>query len=302
MIRLRAAALAILFGAPAALAETASIRQLGFGMLIVNDSFADMRDRWQSASVATSRVYGRGWDGALPGQAGEIIEVRFGVQIVTPANLAAPGVDRPYGTALSLGLHTHLAHRGWETALGGDLVMTGPQTGLDEVQDNLHRAFGLVGPSAAMRATQIADGLHPTLVVETGREVSFGRARLRPFVEGRAGAETLLRGGVDLMFGQGAGDLMARDPVTGHRYRAVGGDGTGLGFVLGGDIAHVSDSVFFPGTSLVTMEDSRTRLRAGLGWQGETAGGFYGLTWLSPEWKGQPEGQLVGALRVNFRF
>ena len=305
MIRASAAALACILTATTAttaVAEPQPVRQLGFGMLIVNDSFGDQRDRWQSASVATSRVYGRTWDGALPDRPGAVVEVRFGAQIATPANLAAPGLDRLYGTALSLGLHTHYAAGNWQVALGGDLVMTGPQTGLDDLQDNLHQALGLVGPSAAMRAAQVANGVHPTLVVEMGRDFAFGSLRLRPFVEGRAGAETLLRGGVDLMFGQGGGDLMARDPVTGHRYRAVGGGGTGMGFVLGADVAQVDDSVFFPALSPVAMEDSRTRLRAGLTWQGETAGGFYGLTWLSPEWTGQPEGQLVGALRVNFRF
>lgn len=282
------------------------VRQLGFGMLIVNDSFGDTRDRWQSASVATSRVYGHAWTGQLPDRPGALVEVRFGGQIISPANLAKPGLDRLYAGALSLGAHTHYARQGWDIALGGDLVMTGPQTGLDEVQDNLHRALGLVGPDAATRAAQVADGLHPTLVVEMGRQFTLGAARLRPFVEGRAGAETLLRGGVDLMFGRAGGmaadDLMARDPVSGHRYRAVGGDSTGTGFVLGADIAHVSSSVFFPASSPVAMEDSRSRLRAGIGWQGDTAGGFYGLTWLSPEWQGQPEGQLVGAIRLNFRF
>lgn len=297
--------LAVMLSAAAVRADEAPIRQLGFGLLVVNDSFGDMRDRWQSASVATSRVYGRGWDGALPERPGAVVEVRFGTQIIHPANLAKPGLDRLYAGAVSLGLHTHFALQGWDMAMGGDLVMTGPQTGLDDLQSDLHDALGLVGPSAAMRAAQVGDGLHPTLVLEAGREISMAGGRLRPFVEARAGAETLLRGGVDLMFGPSVtrgGDLMVRDPVTGLRYRAVTAGATGLGVMLGADVAHVADSVFFPASSPVAMETTRARLRAGLGWQGERMGAFYGLTWLSPEWRDQPGGQVVGAWRVNFRF
>ncbi len=302
MIRPFAASLALILSATGGAADEKPIRQLGFGMLVVNDSFGDRRDRWQTASVATSRVYGRDWQGALPDRPGAVVEVRFGAQIIAPANLTSPGIDRLYATALSLGAHTHYRSGGWDVTLGGDLVLTGPQTGLDEVQDNLHQAFGLVGPSAATRANQVGNAVHPTLVVEMGREISFGTARLRSFVEGRAGAETLLRGGVDLMFGQGVGDLMARDPVTGHRYRAISGGGTGMGFVLGADIAHVADSAFFPARSPVALDDARGRVRAGVSWQGDRAGGFYGLTWLTPEAQRQSEGQLVGAIRVNFRF
>jgi hypothetical protein len=46
----------------------------------------------------------------------------------------------------------------------------------------------------------------------------------------------------------------------------------------------------------------RERLRAGVGWRGERLDAFYGLTYLSPEFEGQDEGQVLGSAHVNFRF
>ena len=52
----------------------------------------------------------------------------------------------------------------------------------------------------------------------------------------------------------------------------------------------------------VTLTDLRTRLRAGLHWQGKKHHLFYGVTYLSEEFEMQYEGQVVGAIRLDFRF
>ncbi len=146
--------------------------------------------------------------------------------------------------------------------------------------------------------------MHPTLVFEAGRSFAAGDAlRLRPFVEGRWGAETLIRAGADLVIGQvGQGELLVRDPVSGQRYRAIQNDWQGYALVLGADIAHVSDSVFLPGGAGYEINDTRERVRAGLHWQGEKSSAFYGVTWLSEEFSGQDRGQVVGSLRLDFEF
>lgn len=287
-------------------AEAADRSRLGYGRLLTNDFIGDGEDRWRSGSVASSWVWGPKWTGSLPDSFGALIELRLNAEIISPDNLTTPAVgDRPYAGSFALGLHSHYRSGGYEMAVGADLVAVGPSTGLDGFQDALHDLLNISPPSDAVRANQIGDGLHPTLVVEVGRTLSFGQnTRLRPFVEGRAGAETLLRAGVDLTFGQmGQGELLVRDPVTGHRYRTITRDRSGYSMVLGGDVAHVSDSVFLPSDRGFTLTDTRTRVRAGVQWQGANgAGAFYGLTWLGEEFEGQGEGQLTGSFRLHIKF
>ena len=282
-----------------------SRERIGYGRLITNDFFGDGRDRWRSGSFVSSRVWGYGWSGALPDRPGDILELRFGAEIVGPDNLIAPAPgDRRYGTALSLGLHTHFERGGTEIALGADLVMTGPQTRLSDLQAGFHDLLGMDKASSAVRAAQIGNGLHPTAVLEAGRVVDLGgAARLRPFVEARAGAETLRRAGADLTIGAlGRDELMLREAVTGQRYRTMQGASVGYALVLGADVATVESSVFLPSGGGAELRDSRTRLRAGLHWQGAQTSLFYGLTWLGKEFEGQDEGQLVGSVRLNFNF
>ncbi|MDX5384144.1 MAG: lipid A deacylase LpxR family protein [Rhodobacterales bacterium] len=279
--------------------------RIGYGRLITNDYIGDGRDRWRSGSVASSRVWGRGWSGALPYDFGDILELRLGAQIIAPENLVSPAPgDRPYAGALSLGLHTHFERAGLELALGSDLVMTGPQTRLDDLQASFHDLVGVEKASSLTRASQVGNDIHLGLVGEAGREVAIGpNARMRPFIEARAGVETLLRAGIDVTFGDlGQGELLVRDPVTGQRYRSVKGDAGGYAFVMGGDIAAVSDSVYLPSSSGVAVRDRRTRLRAGLHWQGERTALFYGLTWLGKEFEGQDEGQVLGSIRLDLNF
>ncbi|MFD2740386.1 lipid A-modifier LpxR family protein [Sulfitobacter aestuarii] len=293
-----------LLGLTAAQADERSY--LGGGRLISNDFLGDGKDRWRSGAISASHVWGPKWQGALPDRLGALWELRFGLDVLAPENLneAAPG-DRPYAGALSLGLHSHYQSGGLEFSLGGDLVATGPNTGLSNLHGEFHEVLGEGALSDATRADQIGNGLHPRLVIETGRDLALtDRLELRPFVEARAGVEDLVRTGFDLTFGNVTrNDLLIRDPGSGQRYRAVqNGDATGFSFVLGGDIAHVSDSIYLPEDRGLELNGHRDRLRAGLHWQGEGASAFYGLSWLGAEFEGQDEGQFIGSLRVNLRF
>ncbi|SEQ69613.1 lipid A-modifier LpxR family protein [Thalassovita taeanensis] len=279
--------------------------KLGYGRMIDNDFIGDTQDRWHSGSVASSRVYGRSWDGQLPESFGEILEFRIGAEIMAPDNLVTPAAgDRPFAGALSLGLHTHYRMNQAEIAMGADMVVTGPVTGLDHFQGALHDLLGMDKASATTRANQIGNGVHPTFVMEVGRTWGLGSmARIRPFVETRVGAETLLRAGADLTFGQvGRGELLVRDPVSGQQYRTIQNNATGYSFVLGADIAKVADSIYLPDSGGYDLTDSRQRVRAGVHWQGQKSSGFYGLTWLGEEFVGQGEGQVVGSLRLNLDF
>lgn len=280
--------------------------RLGYGRLLTNDYFGDGEDRWRTGSLTSSRVWGSGWDGQAPGTFGDLIELRLSSEIIAPSNLSrAAGQDRPYAGALAVGAHTHATWQGFETALGADLVVTGQGTGLGAFQRGLHRVLGIAQPSSQILDSQIAGGLHPTAVGEIARDLALAPGvQLRPFIEARAGAETLIRGGFDMTiggFGQGA--LMVRESVTGQRYRVITqGTQPGFSFLLGADLAHVADSIYLPESQGFIATPRRERLRAGLHWQGKEASIFYGVTYLGEEFEGQSEGQILGSLRVDLSF
>lgn len=298
-----ALAVVLAFGQAVTVAEAEDRVSLGWGRIFTNDGLGDFKDRWRTGSYTLSHLRGTGWHGARPARFGDLLEFRARAEIIAPARLdVLPPGDRRYAGLASLGLHSHFETRGIETSLGLDLVATGPQTGLDDLQALIHRLLDYPEPDVAQG--QIPDALHPTLVLELGRSLELADgATVRPFVEGQAGLETFLRAGVDLSFGRyGSGALMLRDPVTGQPYRAIPGDvSPGLTVTLGGDLARVFDSALLPAGG-PQAEPERARLRAGLAWQGKTASAFYGLTWLSEEFDTQAEPQLVGALSLSLRF
>ena len=213
-----------LTGLTATVADADGRRALGSGRLISNDYLGDGHDRDHTGGMAASRVWGRGWNGYLPQTPGDILELRFHGETLTPDNLVSPGSDeRPYAGSLSLGLHTHFMRGQTEFSLGGDLVVTGPQTHLDDLQLFLHDRLGGGKPSRQVRRNQIRNGLHPTLVAEIGQDLQFSEnVNLRPFTEMRLGAETMVRVGADFTFGQiGQGEMLVREVTTGQRYRTI---------------------------------------------------------------------------------
>ena len=305
MFRLIAAALVASFGL-SVVADAQERSRLGYGRLITNDLLGDGEDRWRTGGVQSSRVWGPTWTGVAPAGFGQLLELRLGAEILAPDDLRnlLPN-DRPYAGALSVGLYTHFQRGRTEFAVGGDLVFVGPQTKLDEFQDAFHDALNVTSPSDAVRAGQIGNAINPTAVVEIGQTYDLGgRSVVRPFVEARAGNETLLRAGFDVTIGElGRGELLVRDSVTGQRYRTVQADWSGFSFVFGADVAAVSDSEFLPDGGNVVLRDTRERIRAGVMWRSEVGiTGFYGLTYLGEEFEGQNEGQVVGSVRVRVAF
>lgn len=292
--------IALALGVPAAAGDRAI---LGWGRLFSNDFLGDGHDRWRSGSYTVSQVRGQTWSGTLP-PFGEILEYRLQSQIISAANLANPQpTDRRYAGVLSFGIHTHFALAGAEASLGGDLVVTGPQTGVGRFQSWAHGMVGVARPGGLDQ--QISNGFHPTLVAELGKRFHLSdKATIRPFGEVRAGDEVLVRVGGDLVVGGMAdGALMLRDGVTGQRYRAVRGTGAdGLSFVLGGDVAAVAGSAYLPSSDALDLAKTRSRARAGVYWQNEKFDMFYGLTWLSREFETQPEGQTLGSVNLRIRF
>jgi len=299
-MRARAIAAAMLLTVPLRL----SAEPLGTGTIFDNDFPGDGADRWRSGSFAVSHVRGTGWDGALPARVGDILEYRFRAEIIAPDNLSAPAPgDRPYAGIASFGLVSHFARAGTQMSVGANLVFTGPQTGISTLHDTAHELLAATGPEAATTA-ELENNIYPTVMAEAVHPLALsGTVEARPFVAAQAGAETMVRAGADVIFGTGLeGGLLLRDEVTGHLYPGIDGGGSGIAFLLGGDVAAVADSRFLPAGRGLEEESARTRLRAGLSWRSRSVGLFYGLTWLSEEFEAQPEGQVIGSLNLMLNF
>lgn len=275
---------------------------LGWGRLLTNDIIGDGRDRWRTGSYVLGLLRGPAGLTGLPQAPGEVLEFRARLETIAPADLVTPDpADRRYVGAISLGVHSHFERQGIETSLGLDAVIIGPQTGIASLHGDLHDVLGL--PRPTVFGAQIGNAVLPSVTVEFGRSLDLGGARLRPFVEAQAGAETMLRLGGDLTLGRfGEGAILLRDVSTGQRYRGTAGGGEGLSLTLGGDVARVFDSAFFEPLDAATPSDSRARLRAGLHWQGAAGEMFYGLTWLGEEFEQQTSGQVLGSVNLRLQF
>lgn len=292
--------LAVMAAAPAQAEEW---NHLGVGRVFTNDALGDMTDRWRTGSYTIAWFRGRDpWQGALPANPGQILEWRLRGEIIAPSRIDDPEPgDRRYAGMLSAGLHTHWEVAGIETSAGLDFVMTGPQTGLDNLQSSIHDILSLPKPDSS---NQIPNAVYPTVLVEMARSWVTGTTTLRPFIEAQAGIEDFVRLGADVVFGtHGVGGLLMRDPVTGHRVTAIrGAETAGFSFVLGADAAAVTASELLPEGGAAVLSPDRYRVRAGGHWMTGTTEIFYGISYLSPEFEQQDEGQVVGALNVRILF
>jgi hypothetical protein len=275
-------------------------RYLGLTYAIGNDSIGQARDRWQSSQLLGSLFFGPPSDAPRDLAPGRLLELRLSHRLITPESLDAPAPDdRPFAGAFGIELFTHGTAGGAEVSLGGGVVATGPGTGTFRFQRWLHERLGY--PLPATEGREVEDGLHASVVAEAGRSFGSGPA-VRPFVELRGGVETLARAGVDLAWGTfGTRRVTIREPVTGQRVPALWGPREeGLSVTAGIDAAAVGDSVFLSDDGLTP--EPRVRVRGGLRWQGERWSFTYGAAWLSPEFEGQREGQVVGLFQLGVDF
>lgn len=268
------------------------------------DIIGDRFDRWRTGAVQVSLLRGEAWENALPSEIGALIEYRFRAEIIAPDNLAAPAPgDRLYAPFLSVGASTHFGWRGFDVSAGADVVITGQQTGLMPLHSGIHQLFGQDGVDLSDH--DIDNGIYLHAIGEISRELDLSFGRLRPFLELQLGAETLARAGVDLTIGDlGLDGFQVRDPVTGHRIAGINAPEVNgqWSFLLGADIAWVESSVFLPRDEGPAPTRDRFRLRGGVDYGVGDSNFFYGISYLSEEFEGQPEGQVVGVIAVDIRF
>ncbi|MEM6620410.1 MAG: lipid A-modifier LpxR family protein [Pseudomonadota bacterium] len=296
------AALIWLAATPFSWAEDRRIQ--GFSRILSNDILGDGKDRWRTGSYGLSMTYGRFEDRA-PAEAFALMEYRIRAEILTPQNLALADptpADRPYAGVIGLGAFTHMTRGDINLSFGAELNFVGPSTRLDDFQEWLHDGLGIQAPIAAR--SQLGDRVYPTIQGEVSRTIPLRNGILRPFAEAQAGLETYARVGVDWILGDNYGrNFFLRDTVTGHLMTNVrAGEGVSWGFVLGGDLAWVAHSNLLPDGRGLDAKKARGRVRAGLAYEGEQSTFFYGLTYLGPEFEGQPEGQVTGSISLRLRF
>lgn len=276
---------------------------VGTSSLFTNDFIGDGGDRWRTGSFTYSHLRGYGaYDGQNSGF-GDIIEYRLRTDIFAPAGGSAFPGDRPYATAVSLGVNTHFAQGDLLYTLGLEATAIGPQTGLSAIQEDFHERFSL--PQPPFRGQELGDQWVLGTAAEMAHRSLIGDTlSLRSFAALAAGTETLARVGFDMRLAPyGHSDLMLRDVVTGQLHNATEDHGTGWAFTAGADVAYVSESLFLPESRVAGIENLRLRARAGVEYKfARDASVFYGATYLSPEFVGQSEGQVVGSLRLNFNF
>jgi hypothetical protein len=273
---------------------------LGPAYAIGNDSIGQARDRWQSSQLLGSLFFGPRTEAPRALDVGRLLELRLTHQLISPESLDAPAPDdRPFAGAFGFEVLTHGEAGGAEVTLGAGLVVTGPQTGTFDAQRWLHERLGF--PLPATEGREVEDGVYPSFVAEVGRSYGWG-PRVRPFAEVRAGVEDLARAGVDLTWGDfGTESVVIRDAVSGQRVPVLWGPReTGVSFIAGLDAAAVGWSAFLADDGLTP--EPRYRVRGGVRWQGERWSLYYGATWLSPEFEGQREGQVVGIVQVGASF
>jgi hypothetical protein len=273
---------------------------LGAAYAIGNDSIGQARDRWQSSQLLGSLFFGPRTETPRALAPGRLLEFRLTHQLITPESLDDPSPDdRPFAGAFGFEVLTHGQAGGAEVTLGAGIAVTGPQTGTFSAQRWLHERLGF--PLPATEGREVEDGVYPAFVAEVGRSFAWG-PRVRPFAEVRAGVEDLARAGVDLTWGDfGSEAVVIRDPVSGQRIPVLWGPReAGWSFTAGLDAAAVGWSAFLSDDGLTP--EPRYRARGGVRWQGERWSFYYGATWLSPEFEGQREGQVVGIVQLGASF
>ena len=285
---------------------TKDIGIVGHHRIFTNDYFGDGRDRWRTSSYSLSYTLGDKDEleyGDL--RPSTSVELRLRAEIIAPADLTdlASFDDRPYVGIIALGAFKHIDWRNNEVAFGGELVFTGPQTGIGDYQAWAHSGIGATIPAG--REDQFPNGIYPSAFASIARQVKIqDRFMARPYFEAQAGYETFARAGADFFFGNDLSDrFLQRASTTGHLQTGIKHRDTyGATFVVGGDVTYVSNSVLLPESQGYKKTPIRTRARLGILASLGKGDLFYGWTLMSKEFEKQKQPQALGSISIHFKF
>jgi hypothetical protein len=255
------------------------------------------------------------------------LEINGRAVVMTPDNTANPGIDasdRPYAQYAGLGLHLRSIGRPQPLDMGVSLqdeLRVGIEAGwqgdplpLFDIQEGLHDMAG-TGGTAANLSNSVGSEM---LVNLEGRQTwrfhweSPGRdVEIAPFVQASMGMrENSLRVGTDLIVGSALeGRTWGNDLATGALLAGASMPRKGFnwtGFV-GADLGYVASDAFLDGGFAgngpsVGREPVTARVRGGVLLEYDNVGIGFSLNWLSKEFRGQSEGQVIGAIQMKYRF
>ncbi len=274
----------------------------GYASSFSNDFIGDGHDRWRSASYQGSLFYGLAGSNVA-----DRLEVRARAEIVSPWTRAKqPGVDRPYVTAMGIGLYGHRQFGGLQTSAGAEVLHVGSDTPLADLQAAAHssldleNSFELGGEEQEVAESEVVFGFS----TEIAYQLMLGdNAAIRPFVLLSGGAEQVGTVGADFLIGDIASqDIWARDVTTGRLTSPYADQAEGISFIAGWDTSMVESSYLISDASSAVLLPERSRVRAGVQFNGPMGDIFFGQAWLSEEFEGQVEGQQVGMLSISFIF
>lgn len=306
------------------LSETEDILAEG---IIWNDGFGDGKDRYKSGGLTQSWVFPErifsetGW---FKNRA-SAIEVQARALVMTPGNTQrVRATDRPWSQYAGVGVYLRSATRPdrltstssymIEDRAGIEFGYQGDPLPLFDLQDSLHDATGM-GTVVRTRANT----LDPDVVanIEARRtwrihsNIGAHDMQLAPFVHASTGLrENAIRTGGDIIVGS---SLEARtfnsDPAIGALIPGGSKPRNGVHWMawLGADVGLIGSDIFLDGGvsgsgPSVERDLFTLRARGGVMLEYDNFSVSYSVNWLSPEYKTQPEGQLIGAVQLKVNF
>lgn len=268
-----------------------------------NDYFGDGHDRWHSGSYQKSYFF----DEITGSQLFKKLELRGRTQIVTPwKGDVVAGEDRPYSSAIALGAFVHGSAGILETRAGGEFIISGDQTGLPNLQAFAHDSLGMSGSYNPL--TRDDPHLDDAFGFRGEAEVAFKSQMsetfmMRPFAEQTFGVDQASTVGVDVVWGTlSANEVWTRDAVTGQLLSASKRNADLFTLVAGVDYSNVSKSMHFEEGSYAELQNEQYRVRVGSITRIHNMTLFFGQTWLSEQFVGQPEVQRVGSMAIDWVF
>ena len=306
------------------LSETNSILTEG---VLWNDTLGDGKDRYKSGGLTQSFIFpervfsDERW---FLGYAAAI-EVQGRAFVATPDDTSQiDPTDRPYAQYAGVGVHLRLTGSperltdnltySTEDRVGVEVGWQGEPLPLFDIQEAIHTRTGM-GRLAQSPANVLGSEL---LINAEGRRTWRIHAehaghdfQYAPYVHASAGMrETSVRLGSDFIIGS---SLEARTWNSDLAVGALipGGSRPREGFHwlawAGGDVGLIAadallDGGFSAKGPAVDREIITARARAGVMVEWQNFAVSYSLTWLSPEFRGQPVGQVIGAVQVKVDF
>ena len=291
-----------------------------------NDLLGDGKDRYKSGGITQTIV--------IPERAvsaerlflgyATAFEIQGRAFVATPNDTArVTPTDRPHAQYAGVGIYLRLTGRPdkltstatyfTEDRIGLELGWQGDPLPLFDIQDGIHSANG--GRTVRTPANTLDPEFLINLEARRTFRIHTDYAGLdwqaAPYVHASLGMrENALRLGNDLIVGS---SLEAR---TWNSDLAVGtlipgGSRPRSGFQwlawIGGDVGFIGSDVFLDGGfsgngPSVDKRPVTLRARAGVMLEWESFAISYSATWLSPEFRTQPQGQIIGAVQIKFDF